>query len=163
MKNLEVIHSRIFSRSNVMRQIAVWRFLKKKIVFTNGCFDLLHLGHITYLSEAADQGDVLIIGLNTDNSVREIKGNGRPINNEESRAIVLASLHFVDAVTLFDEETPYNLINSIQPDILVKGSDYDANDIVGYDIVKNNGGKIITIDLLPGYSTTKIEEKIKNK
>ncbi len=163
MKNLEVIHSRIFNRSNLMRQIAVWRFLKKKIVFTNGCFDLLHLGHITYLSEAADEGDVLIIGLNTDSSVRKIKGNSRPINNEESRATVLAALHFVDAVTLFDEETPHNLINSIQPDVLVKGSDYDASDIVGYDIVKNNGGKIITIDLLPGYSTTKIEEKIKNK
>lgn len=134
----------------------------KKIVFTNGCFDILHLGHIDYLSKAADLGNILIIGLNSDVSVKKIKGNNRPIMDEKSRAAILASISFVDAVVIFDEETPYNLINLVKPDVLVKGDDYKPEDIVGYDILKTYGGKVITLDFLPGYSTTAIEKKIKN-
>ncbi|MCK5107102.1 MAG: D-glycero-beta-D-manno-heptose 1-phosphate adenylyltransferase [Nanoarchaeota archaeon] len=132
----------------------------KKIVFTNGRFDILHLGHIDYLSKAKSFGDKLIIGLNTDISVRKIKGKNRPFTDENSRATILASLLFVDAVILFDEETPYDLIKFVQPDVLIKGGDYKVEDIVGYDIVKDSGGKIETLDLLEGYSTSLIEEKV---
>ncbi|MCK4360784.1 MAG: D-glycero-beta-D-manno-heptose 1-phosphate adenylyltransferase, partial [Bacteroidales bacterium] len=156
MSKLEIIKSKIFSKESLKYQLAIWRFLSKKIVFTNGCFDILHLGHIDYLSKAAEFGNVLIVGLNSDDSVRTIKGINRPINNENSRAMILASLGFVSAVILFDEDTPYNLIKFVQPDILIKGSDYKPEDIVGYDIVKAKGGEIKTIDFLPGYSTTSI-------
>ncbi|MHC1776191.1 MAG: D-glycero-beta-D-manno-heptose 1-phosphate adenylyltransferase [Lentimicrobium sp.] len=142
-------------------QLAYWRFRDFKIVFTNGCFDLIHLGHIDYLAKAADLGDVLIIGLNTDASTRRLKGPTRPINDEHARALVLASLSFVSIVVLFDEDTPYNLIQTIQPDILVKGADYKPEEIVGYDIVTAKGGRIVTIDYLPGYSTSLIEKRIR--
>ncbi len=161
MSKLEIIKSKIFSKESLKYQLVIWRFLSKKIVFTNGCFDILHLGHIDYLSKAAEFGDVLIIGLNSDDSVRKIKGINRPINDEKSRAIILASLSFVSAVILFDEDTPYNLIKFVQPDVLIKGSDYKPEDIVGYDIVKAKGGVIETIDFLPGYSTSSIIDKIK--
>ena len=131
-----------------------------KIVFSNGCFDILHRGHVEYLSKAADLGDVLIIGLNTDASVRRLKGESRPVNGQESRALLLAALSFVDAVVFFDEDTPYNLINKVQPDVLVKGKDYKPEDVVGYDIVTSKGGKVITIDLVDGFSTTNIINKI---
>ena len=133
----------------------------KKIVFTNGCFDLLHRGHVDYLAKAADLGDVLILGLNTDASVSKLKGPQRPIQDEQSRLHIIASLGFVDAVVLFDEETPLDLIDLVQPDVLVKGSDYKPEAIVGFDIVKLKGGKIQTIDFIPGYSTSLIEKKIK--
>lgn len=133
----------------------------KKIVFTNGCFDLIHLGHIDYLSKAADFGELLIIGLNTDASVRKLKGEHRPIKDEQSRAMILASFLFVDFVILFDEATPYELIKKIQPNVLIKGSDYNVEDIVGYDIVKKGGGDIVTLDFLDGHSTSLIEKKIK--
>lgn len=142
--------------------LAYYRFKDYKIVFTNGCFDLIHLGHIDYLAKASDLGDVLIIGLNTDASTRRLKGPTRPINNEHARAMVLASLTFIDTIVLFDEDTPYNLIKTIQPDILVKGADYNPEDIVGYDIVTAKGGKVVTIDYLPGYSTSLIEKRIKD-
>jgi len=161
MNQLEVIKSKIIDHHHLLNQVAIWRFQDKKIVWTNGCFDLLHLGHIDYLSKAKDQGDILVVGVNTDDSVKRIKKEGRPITDEKSRSIIIASLRFVDAVVLFDEDTPYNMIKLIQPDVLVKGSDYKAEDIVGYDIVKARGGQIVTIDFLPGYSTTTIEEKIK--
>ncbi len=161
MSNLEIIKSKIFSKESLKYQLAIWRFLSKKIVFTNGCFDILHLGHIDYLSKAAEFGNVLIVGLNSDDSVRTIKGINRPINDENSRAMILASLGFVSAVILFDEDTPYNLIKFVQPDVLIKGSDYKPEDIVGYDIVKAKGGVIETIDFLNGYSTTSIIDKIK--
>jgi len=132
----------------------------KKIVFTNGCFDILHLGHVDYLSKAADLGHILIIGLNSDFSVRKIKGATRPINDEKSRAALLASFFFVDAVVFFDEETPFKLIENIKPDVLVKGNDYKAEEIVGYDIVTENGGKVITLNFLEGYSTSIIERRI---
>ena len=161
MENLEIIKAKIFNKESLKRELAIWRFKNKKIVFTNGCFDILHLGHIDYLSKAKDFGDVLVIGLNTDNSVSRIKDEHRPVTDENARAMILASLHFVDAIVLFDEDTPYNLIKQVQPDILVKGSDYKIGDIVGADIVKAKGGEIITIEFLDGYSTTSIINKLK--
>jgi rfaE bifunctional protein nucleotidyltransferase chain/domain len=143
------------------RQLATWRFFQKKIVFTNGCFDIVHLGHIDYLSQAKKLGDKLLIGLNTDESVRQIKGIRRPVADQDSRAVFLASLRFVDGVILFNETTPYNLIREIIPEILVKGSDYQIENIVGADIVSESGGRIVTIQFLEGYSTTGIIEKIK--
>jgi rfaE bifunctional protein nucleotidyltransferase chain/domain len=165
MKRLEIIRKKIFNYSDndFSRLLAIWKFQGKKIVFTNGCFDILHLGHIDYLAAASELGDLLIVGLNTDLSVSKIKGNNRPIQDEVARAFVLASLGFVDAVVYFGEDTPYNLIKKIQPDILVKGADYKPEDIVGYDIVKNKGGEIVTIEFLEGYSTTAIEKKILGK
>ncbi len=134
----------------------------KKVVFTNGCFDILHAGHVDYLSQARDLGNVLILGLNTDSSVkRQNKGPERPINSEDARAKVLASLGCIDAIVLFDEDTPYELIKLLQPDILVKGDDYTPESIVGYDIVTGRGGKVITIPFLQGYSTTSIVNKLK--
>jgi len=161
MLQVDIIRSKILTKKSLKNQLAVWRFLNKKIVFSNGCFDILHLGHIDYLSKASDFGDILIIGLNTDNSVRKLKGNNRPINDEKSRAMILASLQFVSAVVLFDEDTPYDLIKFVQPDVLVKGSDYLEEDIVGYDIVKAKGGEVKTIDLVLDISTTIIENRIK--
>jgi rfaE bifunctional protein nucleotidyltransferase chain/domain len=164
MSKLELIRKKIFTYTDAdyHRMIAIWKFQGRKIVFTNGCFDILHLGHIDYLSKAADLGDLLIIGLNTDQSVRRIKGNSRPIQDEISRAMVLASLGFVDVVVFFGEDTPYELIKTTQPDILVKGADYKPEEIVGYDVVKNKGGAIVTIEYLEGYSTSAIEQKILN-
>ena len=160
MKHNEIIKSKLFKLDSLLQTIRVWKSKGKKIVFTNGCFDLLHLGHIDYLAKAADLGDVLIVGLNTDNSVKALKGKGRPINDEHSRSVMLAALGFIDAVILFDERTPHNLIKYVEPDILVKGSDYKTEEIAGHEIVLAKGGKVITIDLLEGYSTTLIEEKI---
>ena len=163
MKSLQIIKKKILDPKTLEKSLIRWRFKGRKIVFTNGCFDLLHLGHIDYLSKAKDLGDILIVGVNTDKSVKMLgKGENRPITDENSRAMLMASLHFVDAVVLFDEETPYNLIKTVQPDVLVKGSDYKAEDVVGYDIVKAKDGEVISIDLVPGYSTTAIEQKIKN-
>jgi len=142
-------------------QLDLWRREKQRIVFTNGCFDILHRGHVDYLAKAADLGNKLIIGVNTDASVSKLKGPHRPIQDQESRMLILASLAFVDAVILFDEPTPYELIKLVQPDILVKGSDYQVENIVGYDIVQAKGGEIKTIDFIPGYSTSAIESKIK--
>ena len=160
MKTPRVIQSKIFNRDTLLPQLNIWRFLDKKIVFTNGCFDILHAGHIDYLSQAADCGDVLIIGINSDLSVSRLKGPGRPLQNENSRAMVLSSLFFVKAVISFTEDTPYELIKLVQPDVLIKGSDYTEENIVGADVVKAKNGVVKTIPLLEGYSTSKIEEKI---
>lgn len=161
MTKKEAIQRKILKQPELDRQLAFWRFKGLKVVFTNGCFDIIHLGHIDYLAEAAGLGNILVIGLNTDNSTRRLKGPTRPINDENSRAMILASFSFVDAVVLFDEETPYNLIKTVQPDILVKGADYKPEDIVGYDIVMAKGGKVETLEYLKGYSTSLIEKKIK--
>ena len=161
MENLELINRKILSLHQLLQQCMVWRFKEKKIVFSNGCFDILHIGHIEYLAKAASPGDALVIGLNSDLSVRKIKGSGRPINDESTRARVLAALSFVNAVVLFDEETPYELIRAVRPDILVKGKDYDIDQIVGYDFVRSYGGEVKTVELTPGYSTTGLIEKIK--
>lgn len=160
MQNLEIIKSKIFTLSSIYHQLNVWRFLQQKIVFTNGCFDILHLGHVDYLSKAADMGKKLVIGLNSDTSTKRLKGNTRPINDELTRSNLLAALHFVDAVIIFDEETPLNLINHVNPDILVKGADYTIDQIVGADLVIKNGGQVATIPFLDGYSTSNIEKRI---
>jgi rfaE bifunctional protein nucleotidyltransferase chain/domain len=161
MTTLEKIKSKLFDLDRLKHQLAVWRFKGKKVVFTNGCFDLLHLGHIDYLSKAADEGDVLIVGVNTDASTSKLKGPHRPINNETQRSMILASLSFIDAVVLFNEDTPYELIKLAQPDVLIKGADYAITDIVGADIVQAKGGIVKTIEFLAGYSTTLTEEKIR--
>lgn len=163
MTKPEVIQRKILKQPELGRLLAYWRFMDQQIVFTNGCFDIIHLGHIDYLAKAAALGNKLVIGLNTDASTRRLKGPHRPINDENARAMIMASFSFVDAVVLFDEDTPYNLIRTIQPDILVKGADYRAEDIVGYDIVKAKGGKVETLEYLPGYSTSLIEKRIRER
>ncbi len=163
MNHLEHIESKIWHMNQEFEwQLAVWRFHEHKIVFTNGCFDLLHLGHIDYLAKAAAEGTLMIVGMNSDESVQRIKGNSRPIKDEKSRAMTLAALGFVGAVVIFEEDTPEKLIEMVQPDILVKGKDYEAKDIVGADIVEKKGGQIITMDLVEGYSTSAIIDKIRN-
>lgn len=157
------VKNKIVSNEDLSSRLLVERLHGRKIVFTNGCFDLLHLGHVDYLAKARDLADVLVVGVNTDNSVRNLKGKDRPIQDEKSRCLILASLVFVDYVVLFDEPTPYNLIKLVQPDVLVKGSDYKKEDIVGYDIVSSKGGKVETIDFIEGYSTTRIINKILGK
>jgi len=157
----EKIKSKILTPESLSFKLSFWKFRDKKIVFTNGCFDLLHLGHIDYLSKAADMGDILIIGVNTDASVRKLKGSHRPISNEEQRCHLLASLFFVDAVILFDEDTPLELIRKIQPQVLVKGGDYKPEQVVGADFVTSTGGFVHIIPVLAGYSTTLTEERIK--
>ena len=163
MSNIKNIHEKIFNHDQLRSSLNMWRFLEKKIVFTNGCFDIIHLGHIDYLAKAADLGDKLIIGLNSDKSTRSLKGPNRPFTNESSRSLILASFSFVDAVVLFDEETPLELIKAVMPDILVKGADYSIDQIVGADIDVQNGGRVQTLNYLPGYSTTLIEQKIKGQ
>jgi rfaE bifunctional protein nucleotidyltransferase chain/domain len=159
LKKLDIIKSKIYT--DIKYQSDIWKSENKKIVFTNGCFDILHSGHVEYLSAAKDLGDILIIGMNTDNSPYWLtKGPNRPINNQDSRSLILASLLFVDAVVYFSDDTPLNLIEIIKPDILVKGKDYKEEEIVGYDIVTKNGGKVITIDIVEGFSTTNIIQNL---
>ncbi len=148
------------STQTLSQQVQAWQSSGQKVVFTNGCFDLLHRGHVDYLAKAADCGQKLVIGVNTDASVSKLKGPNRPIQDEQSRLQILASLLCVDAVILFDEQTPYDLIKTLQPDVLVKGSDYQPENIVGYDIVTAKGGEVKTIDFIPGFSTSAIERKI---
>ena len=142
---------KIYTWETLQQQLQKWREQDLKIVFTNGCFDLVHLGHVDYLEKARNLGDKLVLGLNTDASIKGLKGEERPLQDEMSRARIMASLLFVDAVVLFSEPTPYNLINLVQPDILVKGDDYSPENIVGADIVKAKGGKIKTIPFVKGY------------
>lgn len=162
LSSLEIIRNKILDHNRLETQLTRWRFFSQRIVFTNGCFDLIHLGHIDYLAKAADEGDVLIIGLNSDASASGLKGPSRPINNQEQRAMILATFQFVTAVVIFDEPTPYQLICTVQPDILVKGGDYKPREIVGYDVVNAKNGIVKTIEFLNGYSTTLIEEKIRS-
>lgn len=157
----EDFEDKIVDREYLKKVVAGLKERGKKVVFTNGCFDILHAGHVKYLSEARKLGSALVVGVNTDRSVRALKGESRPINSELDRARVLAALGCIDFITLFDEETPKELIDEIVPDILVKGADYKPEDIVGFDTVTKNGGKVITIELLKGRSTTKTIEKIK--
>ncbi|MEI7490175.1 MAG: D-glycero-beta-D-manno-heptose 1-phosphate adenylyltransferase [Bacteroidota bacterium] len=159
MGKLKIVKAKIYTWEAMKRQLAMWRFQDKKIVFTNGCFDILHLGHIELLGKARALGNILIVGLNSDESIHRIKGIHRPVNSHHARAFTLASLLFVDAVVMFEEDTPYELIKLIQPDVLVKGKDYDGQEIVGSDIVKARGGEVVTIELTRGYSTTHTIEK----
>jgi rfaE bifunctional protein nucleotidyltransferase chain/domain len=157
----KLLASKILSKEAALQIINLQKQDNKKIVFTNGCFDIIHPGHVDYLSQARDLGDFLVLGLNTDNSVKRLnKAPNRPINTENARAMVLAAMECVDAIVLFDEETPYDLIKFLSPDVLVKGDDYQVEKIVGYDIVKANGGKVVTIPFLEGFSTTKMIAKI---
>ncbi|MBI1837013.1 MAG: D-glycero-beta-D-manno-heptose 1-phosphate adenylyltransferase [Flavobacteriia bacterium] len=170
MKRVHYIQSKILTTEQAIRKVSTWKLKNDKVVFTNGCFDILHKGHVSYLTQAAEYGNRLIVALNTDESVKnQGKGENRPINPEDARLIVLASLGFVDMVILFNENTPLKLIEALQPDVLVKGADYDPNVtdqnskkyIVGSDIVKNYGGEVVVIDLEEGFSTTNIIEKMK--
>ena len=153
---------KIKSREALRSQMQEWQSEGLKVVFSNGCFDIVHLGHIDYLEKARAMGDKLVIGLNADTSVRELKGPNRPINDEYARSRMLAAFEFVDGVTLFSEDTPKDLIAYLIPDVLVKGSDYAVEDIVGADTVIANGGEVKTIDLVEGFSTSRLIERIKN-
>jgi rfaE bifunctional protein nucleotidyltransferase chain/domain len=157
---LKTSSDKIVNAEEALKIRSNWKISNQKIVFTNGCFDILHLGHVDYLEKARQTGDKLILGLNTDASVKKLKGPSRPINNEYARARVLAALEFVDLVILFAEETPLELIKYLQPDILVKGNDYSIETIVGAKEVLANGGEVKTIELVPDYSTTKTIEVI---
>ncbi|MBQ3850870.1 MAG: D-glycero-beta-D-manno-heptose 1-phosphate adenylyltransferase [Bacteroidales bacterium] len=137
------------------------RLHQQKIVFTNGCFDILHRGHVTYLAQARQMGDLLVVGLNSDASVRRLKGPERPVNDEQSRALLLAALEMVDYVVLFEEDTPYNLILKVKPDLLVKGGDYDIDNIVGADFVRQRGGEVRTIPFVQGFSSSSIIDHLK--
>jgi rfaE bifunctional protein nucleotidyltransferase chain/domain len=161
MRNLENIKSKIYSLLDLKITSDKWKATGDKVVFTNGCFDIIHRGHIEVLAQTADLGDRLIIGLNSDSSIQKLKGKNRPIIDEKSRAILLASFSFVDAVVLFSEDTPINLISTLLPDVLAKGGDYEIETIVGHEIVQKNGGKVILVPFIDGFSSTTIIEKIK--
>ncbi|MDP4151058.1 MAG: D-glycero-beta-D-manno-heptose 1-phosphate adenylyltransferase [Bacteroidota bacterium] len=160
MRHPQIIPQKIVTLSELMRQVARLRLLGKTIAFTNGCFDILHKGHIASLSEAAAEADFLIVGVNSDASVGKLKGPGRPVNEEQSRATILAALLMIDAVVLFGEDTPLELIRTILPDVLVKGGDYTLEQIVGAKEVLEAGGRVVINPLVPGVSTTGLIEKI---
>ena len=162
-KSLKKINKKIFLEKDLRIKLDSWRQKGEKIVFTNGCFDLIHLGHIEVLARSADLGDRLIIGVNTDISIKNIKGENRPIIEEDSRVKQLAALEFVDAVILFNESTPNKIINHIKPDIITKGGDYKAEEVIGYKTVNENNGRVVIIPLTQGFSTTSILNKIKNE
>lgn len=158
---MNVTNKKKFSKNEIINKVKYWKSLGEEIVFTNGCFDILHYGHIKSLEQAATFGSKLIVALNSDNSIKRIKGENRPIQDEKSRMAVMAALQCVDAVVIFEEDTPENIIKDIIPDVLVKGGDYAVENIVGYDFVIEHGGKVITIDIAEGYSTSNIIKKMK--
>jgi D-glycero-beta-D-manno-heptose 1-phosphate adenylyltransferase len=160
MKKPEIIPHKIYTLPELLLQVNRWHFLGKTIAFTNGCFDILHQGHIASLSSAAAEADFLLVGVNADASVRKLKGEGRPVNSQESRSLLLASLLMVDGVIIFEEDTPLELINAILPDVLVKGGDYTIEQIAGAKEVIANGGRVVINPILEGFSTTGLIEKI---
>jgi len=160
MSFLSSIEAKITDWEQAAGCIAAWRSQGLRIVFTNGCFDILHFGHLRYLAQARDLGDRLVVGLNAESSVRRLKGPGRPIHDEPTRLLQTASLAFVDLVVAFDQDTPYELIHHLLPDVLVKGGDYSATQIVGAHLVLARGGRVETLPFVNGYSTTTIEQKI---
>lgn len=160
MKATKHIQQKILDGHHLQQELVRWRKFSKKVAFTNGCFDILHAGHIHSLIQAASFADVLIVGLNSDASTKRLKGDNRPVNNEQNRALLLASLVMVDAVVFFDEDTPFELITSIMPDVLVKGGDYTVDTIVGAKEVMENGGTVEIIPLVPDLSSTKLAELI---
>jgi len=160
MRKADIISQKIYSLDELRKEINRWRLLNKTIAFTNGCFDILHEGHIFSLSQAAAEADFLIVGVNADSSVKKLKGKDRPINTEESRSLLLASLLMVDAVIIFAEDTPLELIKIVLPDVLVKGGDYSIDEVVGAKEVIANGGKVVINPILPGFSTSGLIEKI---
>ena len=161
MKHPQVIQHKIFSPKEIVFQVNRWKLLSKTISFTNGCFDILHPGHIASLSDAARESDFLVVGLNSDSSARRLKGEGRPVMDELSRAIMLASLIMVDAVVIFEEDTPIELIEQVKPDVLVKGGDYTIEQIVGAKEVIASGGRVVINPIVAGFSTTGIIGKIR--
>lgn len=160
MSNLNQIEEKIQNRDQIAATVARWQAAGERVVFTNGCFDLLHYGHLHYLADARDLGSRLVIGLNSGASVRRLKGPSRPINDELTRSHLLAALSVVDAVVIFDEDTPFELIRAVQPDVLVKGGDWKPEQIVGADLVLARGGQVLSLPFVDGYSTTNIEQKI---
>ena len=160
MRTGKTLANKISTLPDLEKHVVRWKTFSKTIVFTNGVFDILHAGHIASLSEAAENGDILIVGLNADSSVRELKGKDRPVNDQNSRAIVLAALSFVDMIVIFEEPTPIKLINSIKPDVLVKGGDYKIDDIAGAKEVIGWGGKVVINPIVEGFSTSSIINKI---
>ena len=162
MRAIDSIPKKITDLKTACFKVAAWRATGKTIAFTNGCFDILHEGHIFSLSQAAKEADILIVGVNSDASIKRLKGNDRPINHEQSRALILASLAVVDAVVIFEEDTPLHLIQEILPDFLVKGGDYTVEQIVGSKEVIANGGKVVINQIVEGYSTTGIIQQIKS-
>jgi D-beta-D-heptose 7-phosphate kinase/D-beta-D-heptose 1-phosphate adenosyltransferase len=161
MRKTDIIPQKIYTLPELLKQINRWRLMHKSIAFTNGCFDILHQGHIFSLSEAAAEADYLIVGVNADASVRKLKGENRPLNHERSRAMLLASLLMTDAVIVFEEDTPLSLISAVLPDVLVKGGDYAIDEVVGAKEVIANGGKVVINPILPGFSTTGLIERSK--
>lgn len=161
MHKQQWIQNKIVSTEHLERLTNIWRSFDKKIVFTNGCFDILHRGHLEILAAAANEGHKLVVGLNTDASIKRLKGPERPINHEQDRIFQLASLLCVDAVCLFDQDTPIDLIKLVKPDVLIKGGDYEIDTIVGADFVQSYGGIVKTIPLVEGFSTSNIIEQIK--
>ena len=162
MSHLNTINNKIHNLKDLKIQVEKWKQAGNEVVFTNGCFDIIHKGHIEVLARSADLGDKLIIGLNSDQSIQKLKGEDRPIIDEQARAILLASLEFVDAVVIFSEDTPLKLISALLPDVLAKGGDYEIETIVGHEIVQQNGGKVKLVPFVDGFSSTTIIEKIKN-
>jgi rfaE bifunctional protein nucleotidyltransferase chain/domain len=160
MRNAEIIQQKIYTLPELLKQVTRWKFFKKQLAFTNGCFDILHEGHIFSLSQAAKEGDILIVGINSDGSTKRLKGKSRPINNEHSRSLLVASLVMVDAVVIFEEDTPFELITAIMPDTIVKGGDYRIDQVVGAKEVIANGGRVVINPIVQGFSTTGIIEKI---
>jgi len=160
MKQYQHISKKVMTREELLQQAERWRLLGKRIVFTNGCFDILHKGHLHSLSEAASFGDVLVVGANADASVQKLKGPHRPINNQDDRALVLASLVVTDMIVIFEEDTPQALIEALQPDVLVKGGDYTVEQIAGAADVLRRGGEVKIVPLVAGYSTTGLIQKI---
>jgi rfaE bifunctional protein nucleotidyltransferase chain/domain len=160
---LKKIENKIYTLNQLMIQMKNWKAHKKKVIFSNGCFDLIHLGHIEILARSSDLGDILIVAVNSDKSIKKIKGNKRPILEEESRLKQIAALEFVDVVVLFDEENPYEIIKSLLPNVIVKGGDYCSEDVIGNNLITQSGGEVIIIPLTKGYSTTTIFDKIKNE
>ena len=150
---------KIVDMTTLQSRLHHWRAVGDRVVFTNGCFDILHAGHVELLSRCRDLGEHVVLGLNSDTSVRRLKGPHRPVNDQLSRAVVLAGMSFVDAIIIFEEDTPLELITKIKPDVLVKGGDYKASEVVGADVVKQNGGEVKIIPLVEGYSTTAIISK----
>ena len=161
MKQINAINSKIYLLSSLKAAVAGWRIKGKTISFTNGCFDIIHEGHIFSLSQAAKEADILIVGVNSDASTKRLKGEDRPVNNQQSRSLILASLAIIDAVVIFEEDTPLNLITTLLPDVLVKGGDYTIEQIVGAKEVIANGGNVIINPIVQGFSTTGIIEKIR--
>lgn len=161
MHRLEWIQNKILPRDELARRRNSWRALGQKVVFTNGCFDILHHGHLDLIAKASEQGNILIVAINTDDSVKRLKGAERPLNHEQDRAFQLASLLCVDAVTFFNEDTPKELIELIKPDVLVKGGDYSMEGIVGAEFVKSYGGHVEIIPFVQGYSTSSLIDRIK--